>query len=350
MIALSEVTRPSTKKGVYPLRLSVSFANTRTALFGPAHTIVTAPVLSRAQIAVAPNGAAIVAWVEQAGKRRIVRASVRAPGGSFSKPGTLSGAGQAEMVAVAAGARGDFAVVAVRSKKLVARVKRPGHRWGAIQTLAPANGPTQWLLTAAIGPTGRVVVVWRPHVLTKNNDPRSRTLQTTYMPAGSFSFHRGVQELEDSGASAPFLLTTARGFALAWTKDSGVPSPTIARVALAGPASSFGAPIDASAAIGGLRDVRLAASPDGDVYAVWIEPQTGGDSDGLARGALLPFGASAFGAPEQVSPSENVHEAAVAYDPTAYGFYAVWTARPDGTGPGIPVAQLKSVVRTATRA
>ncbi|HVW18142.1 MAG TPA: hypothetical protein VHB30_07820, partial [Solirubrobacteraceae bacterium] len=97
------------------------------------------------------------------------------------------------------------------------------------------------------------------------------------------------------------------------------------------------------------RDVSLACSPAGDLYASWVEPRPGGDSDGLARGALLPAGAASFDAPEQITPDENVHEAAVAFDPVLGRFFAVWTARPDGTGPGVPIAQLRSVVRTARR-
>jgi hypothetical protein len=34
---------------------------------------------------------------------------------------------------------------------------------------------------------------------------------------------------------------------------------------------------------------------------------------------------------------------------TAAGIRAFWTARPEGTGPGIPVGQIKTVVRTAVR-
>jgi len=49
------------------------------------------------------------------------------------------------------------------------------------------------------------------------------------------------------------------------------------------------------------------------------------------------------------TPAENVHEVAPGTDRDGT-LIAVWSARPEGTGPGIPIDDVRSVVRTAKRA
>ena len=48
---------------------------------------------------------------------------------------------------------------------------------------------------------------------------------------------------------------------------------------------------------------------------------------------------------EAVSPAEAAHEVRLVGD----GSVAVWTARPEGTGPSVPTGRIHSVVRTASR-
>ena len=66
----------------------------------------------------------------------------------------ISGRGRAQRVAVAAGPRGDLVVAFVRDKRVLARVRRRGHGWGRLQTLAEPDGPTDWTLRAGVGDSG----------------------------------------------------------------------------------------------------------------------------------------------------------------------------------------------------
>jgi len=346
-VTQTEVPRGRTERG--PLRYAIGAAFSENGRFGALHRLRTAAVASRASIA--SNGGPVIAgWIETTGKRRIVQVVTRNPGGAFSRPTTLSGRGQADGVDVAASRRGDLAVVFVRNGKVLARVKRAGGRWGAIRELAKANGPTQWQLISAIAENGRVVVAWRRYTLRRVGVPGTRALESTSLAAGKSAFS-APQVVEADGVVGPSLLATgAAAFALVWTDQDGIASngPATPRVALTGTSPRFGAPLSAAPAAGGLRDTRIASGPLG-LYAVWVEPQPDGDGDGLGRGALLPPGASAFLAPEQVTPSENVHEVGIAADVTGGAFVAAWSARPEGTGPGIPLDQIRSFVRAARR-
>ena len=74
----------------------------------------------------------------------------------------------------------------------------------------------------------------------------------------------------------------------------------------------------------------------------------GQNSDGIVRAATLGPGAT-FGPVEDVSPAEAAHEVRLGTDPRYAGPVALWTARPGGTGPGTPIAQIRTVVRSAVR-
>jgi hypothetical protein len=230
-------------------------------------------------------------------------------------------------------------------------VRRPGRNWGPVRTLAVATGPTQWQIRTAIGVTGRVEVVWRRHQLASNGRPGRRALEASYMAGNGRRFTQR-QVLEPDGASAPApLVEIPNGFAVAYAKDGpggtipgGVASP---RVRTATP--RFGAAFDASTAEGGVRDVRVAFDGRVGLYASWVVPTPGGDGAGLGWGALLESGAKFFAPPEHVTPGENVSEMALAFDTRTERAVAVWAARPEGTGPFIPIDQVHTVVRTSER-
>jgi hypothetical protein len=345
-VALSQ-TEAGRSGALVRFRVAATFGRTTDGSFGRPHTLALAPTANQPQLGVGGNGLAIATWIEIAGRRRIVRAAIRPAGGAFGRPTTLSGTGQADLVAAASNGR-DLAVAFLRNGRLLARVRRPHHNWGSIQELARADRPTKWSLTLAMTVPGRVEAVWRRHRLARPGQPDIRSIEASYMPAGGGRWHRGAQTVEPDGASDPVLLDTPSGFAVGYARDGATPGTAIARVALAHGSPSFGAPLDASAPVGGLRDVRLATGPQGTL-ASWIEPRPQGDGDGQGMGAFLPVSGSAFQAPEAITPSENVHEVATSVDARANGFVAVWSARPEGTGPGVPVAQIRSVVRTARR-
>lgn len=323
-------------------RLAVAFGRADTGAFGPLRTLAVAPVAYLAQLDYDYIG--IVAWIEHTShRRRAVRVSTRLRGDrAFSRPYTLSGRGQADVLAAAANRHGDVAIVFVRNDRLLARVRRAGHHWGSILELARADGATRWQVRAAIDSHGRVEAVWRRHQIGRDGHRAVRSIEAAYMPAGHFTW-RGPQIVEPDGAGTPALARAPEGFVVAYAEDAA--GGALPRVRIAAP--RFGGPLDAGPARGGLRGVEVAPGGWG-LLATWVQPQAGGDGDGQGFGAFRPAG-GAFGPVEAVTPSENVHELHAVGDEGYHGYLAAWTARPEGSGPSVPVSRIRTVVRTARR-
>jgi len=227
----------------------------------------------------------------------------------------------------------------------VRRARQAGSGWGRAQTLAKPDGPTQWLLRAAVTDSGRVEVLWRKRRLRRPDRPGVRLLAHSSMAPGSSRFAR-ARTIEADGASPPSeLVALPGGFAVGYTV-SDPSGHTIPRAAILG--LGAGPPLDVAGASGGVRDVRLAWSSRFGLLATMVQPTPAGNGDGIGLAALLAPGAPSFGPVEAVTPAENVHEVAPGADRDGTPL-AVWSARPDGTGPGIPIESIRSVVRTATR-
>jgi hypothetical protein len=313
--------------------------------FGTARTLATAPVIGRPALATAAGSTtALIAYIEvtktsTGAIRRVVRVIDRR-GGAWTRPSTLSGRGRADVLTAAANARGDQVVAFARDGDVLARVRRHGHGWGAIQRLARATSGTQWQLAAAIDERGQVRVVWRRHQLRRENAPGRTALESAAMLVGRNAF-TAAQTLTTDGASATFRIAPIpNGWAVADVETTAAgPRPALHRTH----GGSAFSPVEyAAPAQGGIRAADVAFSPATGITVAWIQPLAGQDSDGVARAASLT--GNAFGPVEDVSPPEAVHEVRLAAD------VAVWTARPEGTGPSIPIAQIRTVVRTAIRA
>ena len=203
-------------------------------------TLARAHLIGATQLGVASSGRAIVAFASYDPKiahRAIVSVATRSPSGRFSRPAVISGRGEAHGVVVAVGRRGDMVVAFVRNKKVVARVRRPGHGWGSIQTLATADGPTQWTLRAAVSDAGAVQVVWHRRFVSDRMD--GAALQTRRMGAAASRW--GVAgTLEAIGAGRPSaLVAIPGGFAVAYTvRDAVAGSLSTPRVSLVKPGAN----------------------------------------------------------------------------------------------------------------
>jgi hypothetical protein len=333
--------------GAIRYRLNVAFGPL-TGGFGPARTLVTAPVVGQAQIAANSRGTVLIAWIEvtktsSGATRRIVRAIERR-NGRFGRPFTLSGKGRADTVAIAVGERGDQTIAFVRQGDVLARVKRPGHSWGSQQRVARADGGTQWRLLSRIDQRGQVRLIWRRHQLRRSAIAGRTALEGTAMLVGRGRFLPAQTILPD-GSSMPALVQADSGWALATTATTAEgPRPVLFRTR---GTSTFGGPEFAAPAQGGLRGTDVSAA-DRTITLAWIQPVAGQNSDGIVRAATLGPDAI-FGSVEDVSPAEAAHEVRLATDPRYGGPVALWTARPGGTGPATPIAQIKSVVRSAVR-
>ena len=316
--------------------VSASFGSL-TDGFGAPQPLAVAPTANAPQLAVAPRGDALAAWIEILGRRDIVRVAFRPAGGRFGRPRTISGRGQSLSVAAAIGAGHDLAVLAVRNGKVVARV-RPRHgTWGPVQTLATARGGTLWQLAAAIDGTGHVQAAWLRDQLGRGGFPRLRAIEV----ASASRHHRfgTAQTLTGDLAAqaAPVVLDTPAGWAVGHTRATATGSTTaVARVHLRSNGQRFGPAIQVSPPADGLRDLSLAAD-DSSLLAGWMVP-TPPSVFGRGFAARTPFG-GAFGAPEPVTPDEGVSDIGFAPAPGGASFTAAWVGRPAG--------QTSAVVREA---
>jgi hypothetical protein len=234
----------------------------------PAGGTWTAPVKLSAEgqnaelptVAIAPGGAAVVAWSRSNGTNFIVQASGRAPGGAWTAPLSLSKpGGGAGSSSVAIDPAGD-AVVAWR-------------RWnGSFEQIQAVRR------TGEAGPWSTPVDLTRPE-------------ETAY----------GTVAMLDAAGDATVgwesLYGTSRLIAVA---ESGAGStvwsgPTV----LSGPAPGF--------------EPTLAVDPRGDAVAAWTERSSGNE---VVRTARREAGSSAWGTPVDLSPSGIENKAAsIAIDP-----------------------------------
>ena len=320
-------------------RFRVSIRDGRTT------TLATAFVLFNPQLAVASDGSAIATWVELRGRRQIVRAATRRGTGRFSKPFTLSARGQTTVLAGAAAPKGEFLVAFVRNGRLLARVKHG--RWGAAHQLARAQGKTHWQLDASMDGSGNAELVWIRHRFTRPGLPGVRELF-----AAGFGAQRvrpawgSVQRVERDNVVG-VSLTRAPVLVLAYA--FGPNSSAVARVRYGDASGHFGAPMDAGSPQGGLRSVSVAFDPATGLVAGWVIPNPSGDGGGIGYAAATGPAAAAtsFGPREQVTPNEAAFDMRLV--DTGAGVRAFWTARPEGTGPSVPVGQVHTVVRTSLR-
>jgi hypothetical protein len=313
--------------------IAASFA-TVGGSFGTPRTLATVPLLGRPQLATS-GSTALVTWVEitrtsSGAIRRVVRARDRRDG-AWGKAYTLSGTGRANTVAAAASANGDQVVVFDRDGKVLARVRRHGHSWGALVTLATQNGSTQWQLAAAIDARGQVRVVWRRHQLSRSGVPGIQSIETAARLVGRSTFTR-AQTLAGNGASSFALTAIPQGWAVA---DVEHDQPVLHRTT---DGSQFAAAQAAAPAQSGTRGADVTWSSVGGITLAWVQPLNTA-TDGVARSASFENGA--WSAVEDVSPAETVHDVRLVSDARAGQPVALWTARPSGQPP--------SLVRSATR-
>lgn len=301
--------------------------------------LATAFILFRPQLSVAPDGSAIVAWVEFHNHRQIVRVSTRKGRGHFSRPTTISGRGQTTVLTAAAAGRRSFVAAFVRNGRLLARV-RSARGWSPVHPLQRAEGKTHWQLFASRDGQGGLELVWIRHRFTAPGHPGVREL----FAAGHARRWSSVQRLERDAAVGPSL-TFAPGLTL--TYAAGPNSGATARLRHLTGTGRFGPALDAAPPQGGLRSVSAASSPGRGTVVGWVIPTPAGDGGGIGYAAATNPSGSGFGPREQVTPNEATFDMRLVR--TAAGVRAFWTARPDGTGPGIPLDQIRTVVRTAIR-
>src|SRR3954470_14954056 len=168
------------------VRLSVAFGSADGPSVGTARSVAVDDVAFVPSLAMGADGSGLLAWVaRESGTRRVVKVSLRAPGGRFGAPSTISGTGRANSVVAAVGPRGERVVAFERSGRLFARYRAPGHSWGATQDLGAVAAGTDNELAALVGGAGRTTIVDVHRQLTEGGDNGPLLVDAWVRPAGA---------------------------------------------------------------------------------------------------------------------------------------------------------------------
>ena len=295
MVLVRAIPRPLNNPVAGPVRLVVSFGRTN-GRFAPGRALARYRQTFRVAPAVAATdrGRVAVAWVQGGSERDILRLAVRRPNGRFGRARMLR-TGRISALAMDLGEGGDLLVTYRRGGRIEARVQRAGKPMGAVQDLGVARQQTE--LTAAVAPTGRMLVAWGERV----NGGR---LQTPYViraaihPAGPRRF-RAATVLDDSASQAgPTSVVAAIGpdgtATVAWcdTRFDGQRFINAVMAATTGSDARFATP-EQLAPDGTMGDVAINAR--GTAIVTWTHTgESGILAAQRARGAR-------FGPPEVIS-------------------------------------------------
>ncbi len=287
---------------------------------------------SRAQVAVAVDGATTVVWTRSYdGFTNIVQARTRPAGsGTFGGAVNLSAAGQdAGSPQVAVGVDGATTVVWTRrndgARNTVQARTRPAGSvtFGAVVDLS-TTGQNAALPQVAVGVDGATTVVWR-----RSYDGVNYIVQARTRPAGSVTFG-AVVDLSTTGqnATSPQVAVAADGTTtVAWERFNGSHWIIQARTRPAGPGTFAGA-LNLSATGQHAQSPQLAIAADGATTVVWTRR-----NDGIfyiAQARRRPAGSVTFDTAVNLSATgQSSGEVQVAVAPDGATTVA-WNRRDDG--------------------
>jgi PKD repeat protein len=274
------------------------------------------------QVALDPNGDAIVTWDGSCG---CVEAAERPAGGSWSQPGDVSATGMPVSAApVAMDPNGAATVVWTADNGVGAVTEASVQPHGATTWSAPVELSSADVSAenahVEMTPQGTSIAIWQ------HGSGSSATVQAAVHPAGGA--WQAPQNISAAGelAESPQLATDAEGNTTAvWDRSDG--SNTIVQAAeLPSGATAWQTAANLSATGQNATVPELAASPEGDLVAVWVR------SDGantIVQGAAHPAGGS-WQSPQSLSSAgQNAENPRVAVD-AGGNATAVWD-RSNGT-------------------
>lgn len=312
---------------------------------GKVRTLSTEQCLSCYQIHLAVNwlGDAVAVWRNDAGD---ARAAYRPSGGNFEKPITIFKAanGQYPDLAAAVGVDGR-AIVVDAGMTVRARSRAPRGGFGRVMRAGRGNGSASVAVSVSNG--GQAIVAWGSQDGGEQAD-EPWIVRTSRLSHRSRRFS-ATQTLDTGSAIGRPAGRIALAFSpggkatVAWSAVG--PNQTFpVMVAAAGRGGRFAAPqlLAASGAVGG-----VAVRADGAAVVAWSRHVGEQQPVGVLASVRGP-GATAFGAPEEVSGSERAFlPPIVAIDPLTGRPSMAWGARPLPE----PLDTVdSSVVHVATRA
>jgi hypothetical protein len=310
--------------------LGYSFGRSDSLAIGTTHPLRTVALRpNEAELAVSPNGNAVIAFAEErGGVTRVFVSTRRASSSRFTTPRVVRGSGSARSLAVSVNDRGRWVLAYVfgagRTRTVEARIGTVSGAVGRLQTVGRQLGVAR--LDAIVAPTGRTTVAWATHDGgEEQNEPTQ--LRTNVAPAGRTTFAGQVvldraapgavatEQAPPTLAAAPDG-TTLVGYTLSGrfvtpgvAGDSNTITP--ARVSVQDDAARFMAPQELSpdGVVG-----KVAARADGTFAVPYIE---GAPLEPTASPLFVALGRTAFTA-ERVA-GDALLESAVAFEPGTEG-------------------------------
>jgi hypothetical protein len=311
-------------------RLGYSFGRSDTLEVGTTHALRTVALRpGEAELAVSPNGNAVIAFAEErGGATRVFLSTRRASSSRFSTPRVVRGGGSARSLAVSVNDRGRWVLAYVfgagRTRTVEARIGTVSGAVGSLQTIGRQLGIAR--LDAIVAPTGRTTVAWATHDGgEEQNEPTE--LRTNVASAGRTRFAgQVVLDRAAPGAVAteqapPSLAASPDGTTLVGYTLSGrfvgtgiagdANSITPARVSVQDADARFTAPqeLAADGVVG-----RVAARADGTFAVPYVQ---GAALEPTAAPLFVALGRATFTA-ERVA-DDALLESAVAFEPGTEG-------------------------------
>jgi hypothetical protein len=315
--------------------LGYSFGRTDGAVgtFRTLRRVVLRP--GEAELAVSPNGNAIVAFAEQrsgGGSTRVWVSTRRASSSRFTTPRVIRGSGSARSLAVSINDRGRWIVaygIGASGHSIEARLGTLSGGVGKLEHLGPHLGIAS--VTAIVAQTGRTTVAWATHDGGEEQN-KPTEIRVAVLPAGRQIFRSPV--LLDRGEAAGVLATepappslaaapngtTVLGYTLSGrfvgtgvAGDANAVTP--ARASVQDASARFGPPqeLAADGVVG-----RVAARADGTFAVPYAQGVTLEPSASPLFVALRMNGAPAF-APGELVATDAADLSAAAFEPGATG-------------------------------
>jgi hypothetical protein len=311
-------------------RLVVVFGRSDGVL-GPRRALDRAVVLGGADLAANDRGDAVAAWIERRDGADRLWAAVRRPNGRFGTPEVLAGSGEITALCVGVGERGDAVVAYERRsgarapRRVAARVRRAGGRFGPAADLGPSDG--RLTLDAAVSRRGRVYVAWGTQ---DRGEAKSRPWRVlvAVRPAGPRRFG-AAQVLDPGGGAIAGKGRVALGVAddqsatAAWTSARLEPGGAATYPVLTATTDRRGRFADAVPVAGALGALgAIATAPSGATTLLLLSE---GDAPAVLA-STRSAGATAFGPLETVSaaPAAPASSPVLAVDPRDGRLLAAW--------------------------
>jgi uncharacterized membrane protein len=318
---------------------------------GRLRTVDTVETLGAPAVDINGGGQIAVAYIQAARSKRRTAKLFVSRGRRLGRPRLVSRRGYVNAVTVAVGSTGDIVIAWERGGRIEARIRRPGHRLGrVIRVGRGAKAGTR--LRAAVATSGRVWLAWASQRLSEGGSNEPFELQTAVSSAKRSIFRRPLRldkydRRASDEASFDLSIDLVNQGLLAWSSFDGqnfrARLATVNRRGTQAHFTTLSQP-GYDAAVGDLATVP----PAGHALVVWSRLDAVGElGDAIFAGHVLP--GSAYAGEEQVSAGDRARKPAVSFNPHTNRATAVWSQREGPDGPGVPLGQIRTYVRTATR-